>query len=202
MNSNVVEWGVAGRQMPGETASGDLHLVKPLENGVLLAVADGLGHGESAAQAARLAMNTVEKHSHKPLIQMLEHCDEELRETRGVVMSLARLNALDNSMEWLGVGNVEGILVRSAPDGGRSNESLTLSRGVVVAFLPPLRAAAVNVDPGDTLVLATDGIRRGFEDEIIFFKDPGETAQGILARDGLKIDDALVLVAIYQGRPR
>lgn len=202
MNSNIVEWGVAGRQMPGETLSGDLHLVKPLENGVLVAVADGLGHGEPAAEAARLALNTVEEYSHKPLVQVLERCGQRLRETRGVVMSLALLNALDNSMEWLGVGNVEGLLVRSTPDGERANESLILSQGVVGVLLPPLRAATVKVDPGDVLVLATDGIRRGFEDGIILFENPGETAQGILARDGLETDDALVLVATYQGRPR
>ncbi len=200
MNSNLVEWGLAERQKPGETLSGDLHLVKPLETGVLLAVADGLGHGEAAAEAARLALNAVGEYSHRPLVEIMENCNRKLHGTRGVVMSLAVLNALNNSMEWLGVGNVEGVLVRSAPGRKPARESLLLSCGVVGGQLPPLRAAALEITRGDTLVLATDGIQRGFEDNMVLLKGPQETAQDILERDGLATDDALVLVATFQGR--
>lgn len=202
MNSSLVEWGVAERQKPGETLSGDLHLVKPLETGVLLAVADGLGHGEAAAEAARLAMNVVQEHSLEPLAEIMENCNRELHRTRGVVMSLAHLNALNNSMEWLGVGNVEGVMVRSAPDGKPAREFLLLSCGVVGGQLPPLRTAVLEIARGDTLVLATDGIQRGFEDSMVLLKGPQETAQGILERNGLATDDALVLVATFQGRPQ
>jgi len=201
MNSNLVEWGVAESHMPGEALSGDLHLVKPLETGVMLAVADGLGHGKAAAEAARLALNAVEEYSHKPLVEVMENCSRKLRGTRGVVMSLARLNTLDNSMEWLGVGNIEGVLVRSAPDGKPARESLLLSCGFVGGPLPPLRTAVLELARGDTLVFATDGIQRGFEDSIVPFKGPQETAHAILARDGLETDDALVLVATFRGRP-
>ena len=202
MNSNMVEWGVAGRQIQGEALSGDLHLAKELENGMLFAVADGLGHGEPAAYAAKLALNTVEQHSGEPLVQILELCSQRLRETRGVVMSMALLDGLQDSIEWLGVGNVEGLLVRCAVDGKPAHESLLLSQGVVGIHLPPLHSAAVKVSPGDTLVLATDGIRPGFEDRMVLFDNPDRTAQGILSRDGLETDDALVLVATYQGRPQ
>ena len=61
LKSKIVEWGIAGRQMPGQALSGDLYLVKPLENGVLVAVADGLGHGQPAAEAASLALQAVEE---------------------------------------------------------------------------------------------------------------------------------------------
>ena len=186
--------------MPGETLSGDIHLVKPVENGVLIAVADGLGHGKAAAEAASLALSAVEEYSHKPLVQVLDYCGRKLRESRGAVMSMALLSALDNSMEWLGVGNVEGLLVRSGANGKHAKEFLMQSQGVLGTRLPPLRTAVLKLGPGDTLVLATDGIRRGFEDKMTLFETPKATAQGILARDGLETDDALVLVATYQGR--
>jgi len=35
--------------MPGQAVSGDMHLVRPFEDGVLVALVDGLGHGEEAA---------------------------------------------------------------------------------------------------------------------------------------------------------
>jgi len=138
MNSSFVEWGVAGRQMQGETLSGDLHLVKQRENEVLIAVADGLGHGQAAAEAATLALNTVDEHSGEPLVRILEHCSRRLRYTRGVVMSVVLLDVVEDSMEWLGVGNVAGLLIRSGADGIRVQESLLSSPGVLGLNFPPL----------------------------------------------------------------
>lgn len=200
MNSDVVEWGIAARQKQGETISGDMHLVKRADNGVLVAVADGLGHGERAAEAAELALNAAGQCMHEPLIRVFEHCHQRIRQTRGVVMSLAFLNALNNTMTWAGVGNVEGLLVRSRPDGEDSHEYLMLSAGVVGVRLPPLRVMVLKVTPGDTLIFVTDGIRRGFEEKMVLLDAPDKTAQEILARDSLGTDDALVLVATYKGR--
>lgn len=200
MNSNFVEWGVAARQMPGESICGDLHLVKPVDKGVLVVVADGLGHGRPAAEAAELAINVAAECGNEPLIRVLEHCNRKLRQTRGAVMSLAFFNALDNTMTWLGVGNVEGLLLHSVADGNRKKESLVLSAGVVGVRLPLLRAAVLQVAPRDTLIFATDGIRPGFEEVVTLSQSPDKTAQDILARDSLGTDDALVLVATYRGR--
>jgi len=51
--SGLIWWGVAERALPGQTVSGDKYLVKPLADGVLLAVVDGLGHGGEATAAAK-----------------------------------------------------------------------------------------------------------------------------------------------------
>ena len=113
--------------MPGEDISGDLHLVKPLEHGVMVAVADGLGHGRPAAEAARLALKAADDYSQKPLVQAVEYCSRQMHETRGAVMTLAFFNASDDSLQWVGVGNVEGVLVRCSVGGTRNNEVLFLS---------------------------------------------------------------------------
>jgi len=55
------------------------------------------------------------------------------------------------------------------------------------------------VAPGDTLVLATDGIQSGFADELAVDASPQQLADQILARSGKSTDDALVLVARYVG---
>ena len=52
----LIDWGVAARPLEGQAVSGDLHLVKPLDDGVLLAVVDGVGHGGEAVAAARAAV--------------------------------------------------------------------------------------------------------------------------------------------------
>lgn len=202
MNSNIVKWAVASRQMAGETVSGDLHLVKPIEKGVLVVVADGLGHGRQAAEAARLAIDVAAQHVCEPLVRLFEHCNRRLRQTRGVVMSMASFNALDNSMTWLGVGNVDGILVRSLPSGDHIREPLVPSAGVVGVRIPLLRSAVLKVSPGDTLIFATDGIRQGFDQIMSLSLTPERTAEGILAQNCIETDDALVLVASYRGRPK
>ena len=55
------------------------------------------------------------------------------------------------------------------------------------------------VAPGDTLILATDGVRSRFaEDQGVGFAAP-PSAERILADHGKETDDALVLVVRYLG---
>src|SRR5688572_9162577 len=111
----LVDWGVATRPITGETVSGDLHLVQSLDNGVLLATIDGVGHGDEATAAAQAAAAILEKHAHESVISLVKRCHASLTKTRGVVMTVASLDALENTITWLGVGNVEGVLLRADP---------------------------------------------------------------------------------------
>lgn len=194
-----MEWGVATLTLAGQTESGDRHVVKPFPNGVLVAAADGLGHGEEAAAAAKLAVRLLERYAHEAVIGLLQRCHEHLRETRGVALSLASFRGPDSVMTWLGVGNVEGILLRAAANPKDRRESLVLRGGVVGGQLPPLRASVVPVMPGDTLIFATDGIRGGFGDRLTLGEPAQRLADQILARQATGTDDALVLVARYLG---
>jgi len=75
-----------------------------------------------------------------------------------------------------------------------------LLRGGLVGFqLPELRASVIPVSVGDLLILATDGIQAGFEDEIKLNETPGQIAGKILNHHYRGNDDALVLVARYLG---
>lgn len=199
LERSVLEWGVATLALEGQTESGDRHVVKPFPNGVLLAVADGLGHGEEAAAAAKLAVNLLERYAHEAVTGLLLRCHEYLRDTRGVALSLATFRGPDGVMTWLGVGNVEGILLRAEANPSVRRESLLLRGGVVGGQLPPLRASVVPVVPGDTLIFATDGIRGGFAEGLKLDEPPQRLADQILARQATGTDDALVLVARYLG---
>lgn len=195
----MLEWGFATLALPGHPESGDRHLVQPFPNGVMVAAVDGLGHGEEAAAAAKLAVSVLERHAREPVIALLRRCHEVLRETRGAAMSLASLRAPDGVLTWLGVGNVEGLLLRAAANPKVRHESLVLRGGVVGAHLPPLHAEVVPVMRGDMLILATDGIREGFADGLALSDPPQELADRILARHAKGTDDALVLVARIAG---
>ena len=112
-------------------------------------------------------------------------------------MSMASVNVQDGTMAWIGVGNVEGLLLRSQSFINRPYESLLLQRGVVGMQLPPLHAAVISLMRGDTLLFVTDGIRTGFSYDLSLCGHPQALADHILNQYGKHEDDALVLVARY-----
>lgn len=195
----MVDWAVATLALEGETESGDLHVVLPFDDGVLVAAIDGLGHGPEAAIAARNAAETLERSPERPVMELLTRCHESMRGTRGAVITLASFHVARGTMSWLGVGNIEGTLLRADPAGGRARESVMLVGGVPGHQLPSLRPNELPVSPGDTLVLSTDGVRGGYLDVMDATVSPQEIADHLLAEYGKGTDDALVLVARYVG---
>ena len=144
--THPVEWGAATFTLAGQIQSGDRCVVAPSGSGVLVAAIDGLGHGAEAATAARLAAGVLERDPRESVITLVRRCHEQLRETRGVVMSLASFNALDETMTWLGVGNVQGRLDRASRDVTPSAEFLVGARalqGMAGALLVPGSLAIV-----------------------------------------------------------
>lgn len=179
--------------------SGDQHLVQAFPNGILVAVVDGLGHGGEAAAAAKIAIATLEVFAQQPVTVLVRRCHDALAQTRGVVMSLASFNTSDQTLTWIGVGNVVGLLIRARPSRPLPQESVLLRGGVVGYQLPLLNAAVIPVLVGDTLIFATDGIDSNFTDGIFLGDSPQRLATRILAQHGKGTDDALVLVARWTG---
>ncbi len=197
--TSAVEIGVASLPLPGQSHCGDLHLVKPFSNGVLVAALDGIGHGEEASAASNIAKTILEAHAEDSLIIGVRRCHEALRPTRGVVMSIASFHVRHHLMTWLGVGNLQGILVRGSGAPTPAEETLLLRAGVVGGSLPALQAAVLPVSQGDTLLFTSDGISSGFSFDTVRSQAPQKAAECILARYFKGTDDALVLVARYLG---
>jgi serine phosphatase RsbU (regulator of sigma subunit) len=198
----LIDWGVALRALKGQKVSGDLYLVESSEEGFLIAAIDGLGHGPQAAAAAQIAATVIRANVHESTAQLFNRCHAELRQTRGVAMSLASLNKQLQSLSWFGVGNVEGALLREGDNGKLSWQSIALRGGVVGYQLPPLKPAITSIRPRDIIVFATDGIRSSFVEELSlrhFSMKAGELAHCILHDHDKGTDDSLVLVVRYLG---
>jgi hypothetical protein len=196
-----IVWGASSRPFHGAAESGDLHVVAPGGQTVLVAVIDGVGHGPEAALAARAAAEVLHQHAAEPLIPLMQRCHEQLRRTRGAVVSMASFDLSSSTMTWLGVGNVEGVLFRIGQFANPPRDTLVLRGGVVGYQIPPLRTAQRTVEAGDVLVFATDGVRADFGSFSPHGRDVQDTADAILARYGKDTDDALVLAVRYLGRP-
>lgn len=199
--SSLLEWGVATLTLAGQPESGDLHLVREVGGGVLVAVVDGLGHGGEAAAAARVAVATLDRFAHEPVASLVQRCHEALYGTRGVVMSVAYFDPTRDTMTWVGLGNVEGVVVHENWAERSSRTSLVTRGGIVgaQADLLPVRPWVIPVQSGDLLVFATDGIRGGFADDISRRDTPQQVADLLLSRYSKGTDDALVLAARYLG---
>jgi phosphoserine phosphatase RsbX len=192
---SALRYGSATSTLSGHERSGDLEVVQVHADGALMAVIDGVGHGDSAALAAENARTVLQSHALESPAAILQRCHEELRYTRGVVMSLAAIDFRCGLLTWLGVGNVRGVLYRAAGTAAPRREELLLRPGVVGAQLPALRSTAMPVGRGDMLVFATDGVRSDFADSLLPTAEPQALALWLLAQYGQHTDDALVLVA-------
>lgn len=194
-----LDWGVALRPLPGENVSGDVHVVEAHRHGVLLAVVDGCGHGPEAARAAARASDALRESPDQPVHLQLARCHEALADTRGAAMTLADFNRRQHTLTLCGVGNVEATLFRAAPaTGAPAREDALLRGGVVGAQLPSPYASVVPIQPGDTLVMASDGVRTHFERDQALLLTPQRLADLLLEKNFKGNDDALVLVARFR----
>jgi serine phosphatase RsbU (regulator of sigma subunit) len=197
--AGLVEYAVATVTLPGELESGDRHIVIPTAAGTLIAVVDGLGHGTEAAEAARVAAETLENCAEESVIALVRRCHKQMETTRGAVMSLASFHREDHTVTWLSVGNVEGVLLHTNEQTNPPREHIVMRGGVVGFRLPPLQAVVIPVSAGDILIFATDGIRSGFDDGLNIHAPLQHLADTICSQYTKGTDDALVLVARYLG---
>lgn len=196
MTARLAEWGIAGRALSGETESGDFAMAVEYEEGVLLAVLDGLGHGPEAAEAAEAAVEVLRDHPERPVEWLVRECHDALVRTRGVVMALASLRS-ERSV-WIGVGNIEGKVIRP---GLEQLSPLTLPQlgGIIGYQLPRLHPSALRLAPEDVVILATDGLQPDFRADVAPTRPVQEIAEDLLLSFGRANDDAIVLVARYFG---
>jgi phosphoserine phosphatase RsbX len=186
-----IEWGAAGRPKRGQDISGDASLVcEPGDGQVLAVVIDGLGGGEEAARAARIAEALYRERSQQPLQDLVRQSHTAIQSTRGAVVGLLRLDLAGNTASYVGVGNI-GVHVYS-----RRPIKPISKNGILGYRLPTLLELRYSYDPGDIFVLYSDGVSSQFsQDAQIDIKQPPQRiADDILARYGKPIDDATVLV--------
>ncbi len=193
-----VEWSAAGRPLPGEGVSGDAAVEVDLDGGgAMLAVVDGLGHGTEAAAAADRAREVVEASAGEPIDAMLHLTHDALARTRGVAMTVASISC-SGEMRWVGVGNVEAHVLRR--DGHRSRRvaSAVLYGGVLGYRLPVVRVSTLLLEPGDLLLMATDGIAPSFTEDLALADPVERVAATVLERWARPTDDALVAAARFR----
>jgi len=172
----LVDWGGAGPQAGREV------VVAPFRNGVLVALAAGLGAGpEAAAAAARAASVLRERASGSP-IELIERCHRELEGGPRVALAVASFSALDARMTWIGLGPVDCALGRADAGAGARFEPAPVHDGAAGGVCPAAPAAAtVAILQGDVLVMASPR-SGGSEEGLELTGPPGQVAERVVAR--------------------
>jgi phosphoserine phosphatase RsbX len=196
----TVDWSVASRPVPGEAQSGDAATACVRGGRLVLGVIDGLGHGADAAAAAALAAAAVEDHADEAPAAVLALVHKALVGSRGAAATVAAIDVASGRLDWLGVGNVDGVVVRADATVRPAVHGVFLAAGVLGAQLPPLRPMSpVFLQHGDAIVLATDGVRVDLADAGRSTLRAEALARKLLVDHALPTDDALVLAARWLG---
>jgi negative regulator of sigma-B (phosphoserine phosphatase) len=188
-----MEFGIVHRPKTGRNISGDAYLIREEEEATLICLVDGLGSGESAAEAAQAAIRCVEVNSTLPLSDIMAECHQALKGTRGAVVALMRISFAESMITFVGVGNI-GIRVRST-----ASIRPISKNGIVGYRLPRLREFTYPYTPGDLFVLHTDGISSRFTLDDALWTEGAQDVQTLadeIARIfGKENDDVTILVA-------
>lgn len=162
-----------------------------------LCIADGLGHGELAADASAAAIRYVGDHLTRPLGEIFAGCDGAISSTRGVAMAVVEVDAAESRLTYAAVGNTRGQIF------GRRKSLLRSDYGIVGGGFRRLNAETLPFAPGDLLVLWTDGIPE-FIDIMRYGpdvrSDPQLLADRVITDYAIATDDAAVL-AFRDGAP-
>jgi hypothetical protein len=196
-----IEWATAGRPLPGEHVSGDQPIAIGIgDDAALFGVIDGLGHGPAAATAARRAVDALNSARTERLEVLVQRCHRVLGGTRGVAMTLARVDFGAATLTWTGVGNVAADLVAKAATGIHVRSSARLSAGIVGYRIPEMKPAqVVSIRAGDLIVITSDGIAEDHLEHIDFAASATVIAEEILSKHAKETDDAMVLAARRRG---
>lgn len=201
--------GAVSSPAPSETVCGDAWQAMVDDGGGLaVMVADGLGHGSPAAEAATTAVNafSTQATATRPATagprELLERTHDRLSGTRGAAVAIASVNAKGDGrwvIRYAGVGNIAGSLQADGDRRGLPSHNGTL--GVLARrfqeFDYPLAT------PG-LLIMHSDGLQTRWDlDDYpgLMIRHPAVVA-AVLHRDFIRGRDDATIVVVRIGPPR
>lgn len=177
----------------GEEVSGDAWAIGKSGDDYLILVADGLGHGPMAAEAASVAVRVFREQIQRSLKEIVEAMHGAMRHTRGAALAIAKINLEQQILQFVGVGNIAGTIHSST-----GYKRMVSHNGTVGHELRKIQEFSYSWQREGILIMHSDGLGTHWDIQ----RYPGLATRhpsliaGVLYRDfNRERDDVTVLVA-------
>jgi serine/threonine protein phosphatase PrpC len=178
------------RPIHSERICGDVILVHHGTT-TLVALADGLGHGPAAAEAAQAFCDYLGLHADDPMERLLRGASAAVTGTRGLAGAVLRFDEVAHQVEFAGVGNIEVTALSKSPI------RPVCSPGIIGRPLRVVKPYQFDLAPGDLLVMHSDGISSRMDLKPHRDLAPQALAEQLLKEFGKRHDDASCVVVRY-----
>jgi serine phosphatase RsbU (regulator of sigma subunit) len=179
------------RPHPAEIHSGDITTVVPFDRAVMFAIIDVSGHGYEAYRLAGRLAAEIESHPRLDLVATLQALHNKASGTRGAAVGLAVVDRARRRLQFAGVGNCHIRCFGSQNWRGVSRD------GVVGERLPTAFLQSIELEPGDLVVMASDGVSESTPVAELKRHSPlsvEHIARCVIGRAGKNTDDASCIV--------
>jgi anti-sigma regulatory factor (Ser/Thr protein kinase) len=186
--------GLSGLAVPlrGESACGDAWAVVKAPSGRALLVADGLGHGASAAAAADEAVRLFRAQISLHPEHVLAALHAGLRSSRGAAAAVALIDERRGEIRYAGVGNISASILT-----GDGTRSLVSHNGTLGLQVRKVQEFVYSWPRGALLVAHSDGLATHWKlDQYpgLFRQDPAIVAAMLYRDYARRRDDVSVVV--------
>ena len=182
------------RPCRGESLSGDSVVIQPLEQDLFVAIVDVLGHGPEAHELAQVINVYLARYGTSDVTGLMTRLHQYLKGTRGAAAGLCAIDAAKGRINYVGIGNTA---VRRF---GKAETRLVSQDGVLGQNIRTPRLQTLQLEPGDLIVLYTDGVSDRFTADDypgVLHHAPREVASNIVQHFGKDHDDAACIAVRY-----
>jgi anti-sigma regulatory factor (Ser/Thr protein kinase) len=191
--------GVVCVEKPGEEVCGDSWALLHGRGRLVAFVVDGLGHGPEAAEAARAAIDAVQKNAQRDAPDLMDAVHGALRPTRGAAAAVAMLQPESELCAFCGVGNISASI--RVPG---SSRSMVSHNGTLGHQVRKIQEFQYPFPKGSLLVMHSDGLATHWDLGTypgIETRHPSIVAAA-LYRDHSRKRDDLTVLALRNGAGR
>jgi len=139
---------------PGERFCGDAWYCHVVDGRTVAMVADGLGHGIGAAEAAQEAIAVFRRRSDLAPGEILSYVHDALKKTRGAVAAVVEIRPTERVLVHAGVGNISAVL-----HSGGLSKSLVSFNGTLGLSAQRIHEFRMDWNPDSALVMHSDGLQ-------------------------------------------
>lgn len=192
-----LQLGVVALPKAGETVSGDAWSVLYQPDRCRVIVADGLGHGLLAAQAANEAVRLFQEQTDQSPQEILEAAHRALRSTRGAAVAVADIQLAQQQARFAGIGNIAAMVLSQQT---QQRQNWVSFNGTVGHEVRKIQEYTYPWPSQAVMVMHSDGLATQWRLEQypgLIHKHPSLIA-GILYRDFHRSRDDTTIVVLRQ----